>query len=297
MAAYERRTFKGNVAYTITLSGDINSSVTSISVSDGSTLPDGSGGPFTVTIDPGGTEEKVRVTARTGNTLTVSRAYDGTAAASHVSGVKVLHTITALDLDESNALVHALLTGGTTGQVATVDTTLTPPIKLVAAPVTSFNGGTGAIAQTNGYGITGANSNPPAPAVSLTTVTSFITSTVNLTANTPANVTSVSLAAGSWEVASTAFCNNDGFAVATLGMGVSATSASLTTAVSGAQAMVGANGGDQQRQLTTMPVPVSPGVTTSYYLNAESSQATAVQASSGFVTTNVLTGMTAKRIG
>lgn len=105
MAAYERRSFKGNASYTITLAGDHNNSVTAITVSDGSTLPDGSGGPYTVTIDPGGTEEKVRVTARSGNTLTVTRAYDGTTAASHVSGVKVVHTISAIDLDEANQTV------------------------------------------------------------------------------------------------------------------------------------------------------------------------------------------------
>lgn len=131
MTAYEKRTYKGNVSYGITLANTISPTDTAIPVSDGSTLPDGSGGPYTITIDPGGTEEKCRITSRSGNTLTVgTRGYDNTTAATHVSGVKVVHTISAVDFDEANQLVHALLAGGTTGQVATVDTTLTPPIKL-----------------------------------------------------------------------------------------------------------------------------------------------------------------------
>lgn len=71
--------FKNNA--TTTLSGNINSSVTSIAVADGSVFPSlNSGESFFVTFDDGTNKEVVKVTARSGNTLTVTRAQDGTSA-------------------------------------------------------------------------------------------------------------------------------------------------------------------------------------------------------------------------
>jgi hypothetical protein len=61
-----------------TLNGAINNSVTSITVTDGSVFP--STGDFRLKIDT----ELLLCTARTGNTLTVTRAAESTTAASHL---------------------------------------------------------------------------------------------------------------------------------------------------------------------------------------------------------------------
>jgi len=54
------------------------------------------------------------------------------------------------------------------------------------------------IVPANGYGITGNTGLTPTPAVGLTTATSFIAGNINLTASTPAEITHVALAAGTW---------------------------------------------------------------------------------------------------
>lgn len=117
--AYDRRSYSGHVAYTVTLAAGISATDTALSLSDGSTFPDGSGGPFCVTVDLGNAgEEKVKIASRTGNTLTVAssgRGYDGTTAAVHAAGVKVVHTISAVDLDEANQAVVQTIGKVTTG--------------------------------------------------------------------------------------------------------------------------------------------------------------------------------------
>lgn len=102
--AYERRQYSGNAPAT-TLSAGINNSVTSIGVTDGTGYPDGSVGPFFICIDRGlATEEKVKCSARSSNTITAStRGADGTTAFSHSSGANVEHVITKTDADEANA--------------------------------------------------------------------------------------------------------------------------------------------------------------------------------------------------
>jgi hypothetical protein len=77
-----------------TLNGAINNSTTSVVVADASTFP--SGGNFRIIVD----NEIMKVTSRSSNTLTVVRAQEGTAAASHSSGVPVNHIMTAGFLSE-----------------------------------------------------------------------------------------------------------------------------------------------------------------------------------------------------
>jgi len=71
-----------------TLASSINSSVTSITVSDGSSFP--SSGTYSIIID----SEIMTVTARSGNTLTVTRNEFG-GAASHTAGATVVCVLTA----------------------------------------------------------------------------------------------------------------------------------------------------------------------------------------------------------
>ncbi len=86
--------FKNNAK--TTLASGINSSVTSITVNDGSLLPSLSGSDFFfATIDDGTNNEIVKVTARSSNTLTVVRAQDNTTAQSFSSGAVIELRLTA----------------------------------------------------------------------------------------------------------------------------------------------------------------------------------------------------------
>lgn len=103
-------------AQATTLSSGILSGATSLIVADGSTFPTGSTAPFVIVIARGtASEEKVLVTSRSGNTLTLStRGYDGTTAAAHSAGDAVEHCLDAITL--SDALKGAYYT---TGKVTT----------------------------------------------------------------------------------------------------------------------------------------------------------------------------------
>lgn len=103
-----RREHTGN-AKTTTLNGSILAADTSFTATDGTGYPTGSVGPFVVTLGAGTTsEEKVLVTARTGNSFTgLTRGYDGTSAADHANGSSVQHTFSAIEADEANAHINA----------------------------------------------------------------------------------------------------------------------------------------------------------------------------------------------
>src|SRR3569623_546687 len=75
-------------AASTTLAATITSTDTMISVADGSAFP--SEGNFRLLVD----SEWVLATARSGNTLTVERAIEGSTAADHVSGVTVAQILT-----------------------------------------------------------------------------------------------------------------------------------------------------------------------------------------------------------
>jgi hypothetical protein len=71
-----------------TLNGAINNSVTSITVTDGSSFP--SVGNFRLVCE----SEIMICTARSGNTLTVQRGQEGTTAASHADTTAIIHILT-----------------------------------------------------------------------------------------------------------------------------------------------------------------------------------------------------------
>lgn len=108
-----RKDYDGGAVAT-TISGAIGGGATSISVASGTSLPDGSAGKFVVCIDRGlATEEKILITSRSGNTLTVSaRGYDGTVAQSHAAGATIEHVLDAHSIDFANALAAAFATAG-----------------------------------------------------------------------------------------------------------------------------------------------------------------------------------------
>lgn len=90
------------VAPDTTLAGDITAGSTTINLTDGTGYPTGSTGDFYVTIDPGGTEESVKIDSRSGNVLTVAsggRGANGTTATSHLAGVTITHGLTSGEAD------------------------------------------------------------------------------------------------------------------------------------------------------------------------------------------------------
>ena len=67
-------------------------------------------GTFTVVIDPDtALEEIVDVTARSGNTLTITRNVDGSSAVAHSAGAVVRHMVIGRDLQEANDHVDGTL--------------------------------------------------------------------------------------------------------------------------------------------------------------------------------------------
>jgi hypothetical protein len=116
--------FTNNAA--TTLAAGINSSVTSIAVTDGSVFPTITGSDhFYVTFDDTTNKEIVKVTARSGNTLTVVRGHDNTTARAFSSGDKAELRIVAALLDDVKTEVSSTLTVDTfTGDDSTTAFTL-----------------------------------------------------------------------------------------------------------------------------------------------------------------------------
>ena len=101
-----RREFNGAVLQTA-LASSLSNSATSFTVVDGSTYPSGNN-PFVVVIDRGvGTEEKVLISSRSTNVLTVTqRGYDGTADSSHISCSDVDHVLDATVIQDMNTTTY-----------------------------------------------------------------------------------------------------------------------------------------------------------------------------------------------
>lgn len=108
-----RRQYTGGAART-TITGSIPSTgggTVIIATSTG--WPDGTIGKFQITVDPGlSSEEKILIDTRSGTTLTFSaggRGADGSTATSHSAGATIWHSFWALDADEANAHINALI--------------------------------------------------------------------------------------------------------------------------------------------------------------------------------------------
>ena len=116
--------FTNNAA--TTLAAGINSSVTSISVTDGSVFPALTGSDhFYVTFDDTTNREIVKVTARSGNTLTVVRGQDDTTAQAFNSGDKAeLRVVAALLEDITTEVTSTLSVDTFTGDGTTTAFTL-----------------------------------------------------------------------------------------------------------------------------------------------------------------------------
>jgi hypothetical protein len=117
--------YYSSVAAETTLVASITNANTSIELVSVTGLPALT--PFTLALDyEAATEELVEVTAVAGNTLTITRAIDGTSAAPHNAGSRVRHVSSARDFsdsrshEESDTNVHGTEVGSAV--VGTTDT-------------------------------------------------------------------------------------------------------------------------------------------------------------------------------
>jgi len=124
---YILKDYKGSSIET-TLSNAYSIANTSLTVSSGSTFPDGSSGPFVVVISRGlADEEKMLIGSRTSNTLTIlEKGYDGTTSQNHVNGSTVNHCLDAYTLVQANRYVNLQATKGSL-VTRTASTTVTLP--------------------------------------------------------------------------------------------------------------------------------------------------------------------------
>lgn len=120
MPAFTRRQYSGAAAAT-TITAGINTTDTTCTLTATTGWPATAGVPFYVVIDPGTSAEEKCSATRSGSTLTLTRAQDDTAAATHSAGATIYPVFTANDADEANEIVSKLTTKGdllvTTGSV------------------------------------------------------------------------------------------------------------------------------------------------------------------------------------
>lgn len=113
MLAYNRRSFSGTAPDAV-LAASIDDTTLTVTCDDLTGWPDGTGGPFEVTFEPGkSSEEKCWASARSGNTLTLlGRGMEGPATSHAATTTTVRHGFSALDAGEANYAVSQ-----TVGQV------------------------------------------------------------------------------------------------------------------------------------------------------------------------------------
>jgi hypothetical protein len=160
-----------STAVDTTLSSGVSPANTTITVASTTGFP---AAPFTLALDAGtASQELVLVTAVGGTTLTVTRGYDSTVAATHEAGAAVSHSHAAIDFREAgttkdNYDAHAAATvaHGATGAVVGTTNTQTLTNKTLTAPALTAPTATGSLA---GFGAgwtpytptwTGTGSNP-----------------------------------------------------------------------------------------------------------------------------------------
>ena len=99
------RRYYSSIAAKTTLTADISSGAVTMGVTAVVGWP--ATFPYTLILDVDTvTEEVVTVTGRSGTTITITRASDGTTASAHSAGGTVQHGVSARDFDEPNAFIN-----------------------------------------------------------------------------------------------------------------------------------------------------------------------------------------------
>ena len=114
-----------SISQDTTLATAINSSTTTISVATGTgaTLLGGitltAGDQFTIAVDVDTINEEIMfVTARTGDTLTVTRGCAGSSAVTHSAGATIQHVLSSNDLNWFNNMIQS---ADSIGNTPTID--------------------------------------------------------------------------------------------------------------------------------------------------------------------------------
>lgn len=308
-SAYSRRSFSGSTQPTH-LTSNVDNAVTTLPVASTAGWPaiTAPSTGFVIVVDQGNAaEEAMFVTAYTPNTsATVTRGFDGTTAVAHTSPATVMLCDSAIDVDEANQAVVQ-----TIGKVTTAGDMIVASgpnafsrVAAIAKGGLWVSTGVGAApvwlpVGTDGQVLTADSTQTDGVkwgAVALSTVSSFIGANVPLTANTPAQVTSVSLTAGTWLVTGGGRGRNNSASVANFDLWFGPNSASITGALGVGTSTLGISADDSDRQVPIAPFTVVVASTTTYYLNAECSQSALVAASGLFVAANVASGVTCLKI-
>ena len=264
---------------------------TTFDVVDGTVYP---APPFDVILYLPGTQplkataERGRCTAVVGNTLTVTRDLGGTNQ-NVQAGWAVDNALTAELLEQIMSAMIPLATVTAAGDLI---------VGTGAGAVTRLGVGTSGQVLLGGVTPTwGA-----APGGTLTNQTSYITANVALTGGTPANITSLSLTAGTWLINSSVLYLDQGSATleSLIDAWIGTTSASTTGAYAGFESSTGENAaGFPGVAGVSFTRIVTLAATTTVYLNAQASQsgqALYYTEQIGSVIPQV-TGMTAVKIG
>lgn len=157
------------IAQDTTLTGSITNTTTSMTV--GAVVGFPSSFPYVVAVDyNNSSEELVLVTAASGTTLTITRSFNGTAAAAHTTGAVVRHVSVAQDF--TDAQTHYDATTGVHG--------VSGPLASGTA-LAAHTGATGAV-----HGVTGA-------VVGTTDTQTLTNKTIDYTANTITNLPAANL--------------------------------------------------------------------------------------------------------
>ena len=196
--------------------------------------------------------------------------------------------------------------GGGSG-LPTTGGTLTGPLAMSGNKITGLANGTAASdvaafgqvpVSANGYGVTGNTGLTPTPAVDLSTVESYISAAVNgFQAIT--NLTSVSLAAGTWVITGRAALINTTGPSAPVTVFIGPTSASATSAYASASGVLGELSGGYAycQSLSVTKTVVLASATTVYLEAACSTQAVnAIATDEAGLGIGNQTGITAVRI-